>query len=115
MLGILRFGPVIRVRFPYPVSVRLPSELAFPAVGLSVSHDSLCIPQFSFQRLVLRLDCRAVSAYVEASIRAQEANRHLACTASFLMTYNIFGNFIGTSFGASNLVCVIALLLDSLR
>src|SRR6266436_2119948 len=92
MLGILRFGPVIRVRFPYPVSVRLPSELAFPAVGLSVSHDSLCIPQFSFQRLVLRLDCRAVSAYVEASIRAQEANRHLACTASFLMTYSFLRN-----------------------
>src|SRR6266480_405760 len=96
MLGILRFGPVIRVRFPYPVSVRLPSELAFPAVGLSVSHDSLCIPQFSFQRLVLRLDCLAVFGYVEASIRAQEANRRLACMASLSMTYIILRKFLCT-------------------
>jgi hypothetical protein len=91
-------GGGIWVRFPYPVSTRLLSQLASPAVGLSVSHDSFCNPQFSFQRLVLRVDCRTASKYVEASIRSPEANRRLACTASLLMTYGFLRKFFGRRF-----------------
>jgi hypothetical protein len=69
MLGFPHSWAVLWPRFSYSVPTRVLRQFAIPTVGVSLSHDSRCISDFSFERLVLRLGCWLVAVNLEASIQ----------------------------------------------